>query len=142
MFGFGKKITEEEAERLCQQQLEEIRRKRQEQEDRNKKIERYYVDKLKEHLKPLPVDTLNIVFSQAVFNMCYETFLQTKHSWDTNIILDWEESNLASHNVKLVIEKYRDLDRKLKGQFHFYMMKACQELISEREKENEETSGS
>ena len=142
MFGFGKKMTEEEAEKLCQQKLEEIRRKKQEQEDRNKKIERYYVDKLKEHLKPLPVDTLNIIFSQAVFNMCYESFLQTKHSWDTNITLDWEEGNLASRNVKLVIEKYRDLDRKLKGQFHFYMMKACQELIEERENENEETSGS
>ena len=142
MFGFGKKMTEEEAEKLCQQQLEEIRRKKQEKEDRNKKIERYYVDKLKEHLKPLPVDTLNIIFSQAVFNMCYESFLQTNHSWDTNITLDWGESNLASHNVKLVIEKYRDLDRKLKGQFYFYMMKACQELIAERENENEETSGS
>ena len=102
MFGFGKKMTEEEAERLCQQKLEEIRRKKQAQEDRDKKIERYYVDKLKEHLKPLPIDTLNIIFSQAVFNMCYESFLQTKHSWDTNIILDWGESNLASHNVKLV----------------------------------------
>lgn len=107
----------------------------------NIETERYYVDKLKKHLKPLPVDTLNIIFSQAVFNMCYEVFLQVK-LLDTDIATNLEESNLASHNVKLVVEKYRDLDRRLKGQFHFYMMRACQELIKEKENENEETSGS
>lgn len=142
MFGFGKKITEEEAKKLFQQQLEETLRKKQEQEEGSNKIERYYINKLKKHLEHLPVDILNIIFSQAVFNMCYESFLQAKHSSETNITMDCAESNFASYNAKLVLEKYRYLDRKLKGQFHFYMMKACQELISERKNENEETSGS
>lgn len=142
MFGFEKKITEKEAKKLFQQQMEETLRKNQEEEEGINKIERYYINKLKKHLEHLPVDILNIIFSQAVFNMCYESFLQAKHSSETTITMDCSESNYASYNAKLVLEKYRYLDRKLKGQFHFYMMKACQELISKRKNENEETSGS
>jgi hypothetical protein len=96
-----------------------------------------------------------MVFTQAVFQMCYESFLQSfeKNYWEEKVTLSWDESNLASVNVKVVMDKFREHDRKLKGRFAFYMMEACKEIIEYREKlseemrkgemnKNEETSGS
>ena len=155
MFGFGKKMTEEEAERLCQEKLKEIHERKKEKEDRDESIRRHYVDFIKKHLEPLPSDTLHMIFTQAVFQMCYESFLQRVDGnyWEENVTLSWDESNLASVNVKVVIDKFREHDRKLKGRFAFYMMEACKEIIEYREKlseemrkgetnKNEETSGS
>lgn len=155
MFGFGKKMTEEEAERICQEELKKIQERKKEKEDRNERINRYYVDFIKKHLEPLPSDTLHMVFTQAVFQMCYESFLQSfeKNYWEEKVTLNWDESNLASVNVKVVMDKFREHDRKLKGRFAFYMMEACKEIIEYREKlseemrkgemnKNEETSGS
>lgn len=75
MFGFGKKMTEEEAERICQEELKKIQERKKEKEDRDERINRYYVDFIKKHLEPLPSDTLHMIFTQAVFQMCYESFL-------------------------------------------------------------------
>ena len=38
----------------------------------------------------------------------------------------------------MVIDKFREYDRKLKGRFAFYMMEACKEIIEYREKLSEE----
>jgi hypothetical protein len=155
MFGFGKKVTIEDTERLYQEELKKIQERKKEKEDRNESIRRHYVDFIKNHLEPLPDDTLHMIFTQAVFQMCYESFLQKvdKNYWEEKVTLDWDESNLASVNVKVVIDKFREHDRKLKGRFAFYMMEACKEIIEYREKlseemrkgemnKNEETSGS
>ena len=156
MFGFGKKMTEE-AERLFQEKLKEIqeRKEEKEKEDRDELIRRHYVDFIKKHLEYLPSDSLHMIFTQAVFQMCYESFLQrvNKNYWEERVTSDWYEPNLASVNVKVVIDKFREYDRKLKGRFAFYMMEACKEIVEYREKlseemkkgdanKNEETSGS
>lgn len=155
MFGFGKKMTEEEAERLWLEEKKRIQEKEKAKETRDERIRRHYVDFIKKHLEPLPSDTLHMIFTQAVFQMCYESFLQKvdKNYWEESVRLGWDESNLASANVKMVIDKFREHDRKLKGRFAFYMMEACKEIIEYREKlseemrkgemnKNEETSGS
>lgn len=139
MFGFGKKMTEE-AERFCQEKLKEIQERKKEKEDKDESIRRHYVDFIKKHLEHLPSDSLHMIFTQAVFQMCYESFLQKveKNFWEERVTLDWGESNLASVNVKVVIDKFREHDRKLKGRFAFYMMEACKEIIEYREKLSEE----
>lgn len=140
MFGFGKKMTEEEAERLLREEKEKIQERVRAKEARDERIRRHYVDFIKKHLEPLPSDTLHMIFTQAVFQMCYESFLQKvdNNYWEDSVRLDWSESNLASANVKMVIDKFREYDRKLKGRFAFYMMEACKEIIEYREKLSEE----
>lgn len=140
MFGFGKKMTEEEAERLLREEKEKVQERINAKEARDERIRRHYVDFIKKHLEPLPSDTLHMIFTQAVFQMCYESFLQKvdNNYWEDSVRLDWSESNLASENVKMVIDKFREYNRKLKGRFAFYMMEACKEIIEYREKLSEE----
>lgn len=140
MFGFGKKMTEEEAERLLREEKEKVQERINAKEARDERIRRHYVDFIKKHLEPLPSDTLHMIFTQAVFQMCYESFLQKvdNNYWEDSVRLDWSESNLASANVKMVIDKFREYNRKLKGRFAFYMMEACKEIIEYREKLSEE----
>jgi hypothetical protein len=95
-----------------------------EKEDIDESVRRHYVNFIKKHIEPLPSDTLHMIFTQAVFQMCYESFLQEVEK------NHWEE--------KVATDKFHNYDRKLKGRFSFYMLEACKEIIEYREKLSEE----
>ena len=82
---------------------------------------------------------LKMMIAQAMYANCYELFLNNvSKNWcfEKQFTLSWDESNLASSNVKLVIEKFDTYKRELKNRFSHYIIKACSEIIKEREEEH------
>jgi transcription termination factor NusB len=146
MFGFNKKSSNikndmslEEAEKYYQEALDKIRDKKEEiekQESEEEKINKFYIGLLKRNLNHLSDDILRMMIAQAMYANCYELFLNNvSKNWcfEKQFTLSWDESNLASSNVKLVIEKFDKYKRELKNRFSHYIIEACSEIIKERE---------
>ena len=149
MFGFNKKSSNiknnmslEEAEKYYQEALDKIRDKKEEiekQESEEEKINKFYIGLLKCNLNHLSDDMLKMMIAQAMYANCYELFLNNvSKNWcfEKQFTLSWDESNLASTNVKLVIEKFDTYKRELKNRFSHYIIEACSEIIKEREEQH------
>ena len=149
MFGFNKKSSNiknnmslEEAEKYYQEALDKIRDKKEEiekQESEEEKINKFYIGLLKCNLNHLSDDMLKMMIAQAMYANCYELFLNNvSKNWcfEKQFTLSWDESNLASSNVKLVIEKFDTYKRELKNRFSHYIIEACSEIIKEREEQH------
>lgn len=139
MFGFSKKkeMTEEEAKRFIdswRKEIEESQRKRKEALLIECGASKQDVLKIKSSLSLLPEEVLYTVYANAAVG-AYMGELD-EFSDKRDLMLTSSEWGNISNSIKLVLDKYRKHENKIKIMAGISIMAAISEIIEERENKN------